>query len=501
MSDIETSVVISAQTDDLQSGMEAASNSVQVATDAMRAQFAGLGAAAQQAQSQINTAAAQVGSSIGALQSKASGLAGQIGDSLTPKIGDADSRNSGQGVVRSNATAPATSGAGSDSLSAWRAELQEQLLAEQSFFGQSKAEELAFWQDKLALTEAGSNARLAVERNIYELEKQLAVQAERDQLDQLKADQKIAEEKFANYKAAIADEAALGQISATEQVRQEQDLLDLKWSYDQAYYERKLDAAQNDVRTQQKIIEEQELAYEKYVGEVQALDTKLAEANKKAWDDLVAPVERAIDTSVTGIILGTTTVQKALANLAQSIIAEFVNSAIKRVFGQIGNFFGAGILAGGAADQDFSGGLTGAGEEMAGGGLAEGLGLSDLFGSGGILGNLFKGIGTLFGFEHGGIVPSAQGGWAVPSLGPGGVFAQLHSNEMVLPANISQGLQNLIAAPNGANASGGGSPVVVNFGVSAMDSQDVARFFRSNGSALVAAINTAMRNGTILRTS
>ena len=58
MADIETSVVISAQTDDLQSGMEAASNSVQVATDSMRAQFAGLGAAAQQAQSQINVAAA-----------------------------------------------------------------------------------------------------------------------------------------------------------------------------------------------------------------------------------------------------------------------------------------------------------------------------------------------------------------------------------------------------------------------------------------------------------
>jgi hypothetical protein len=501
MADIETSVVISAQTDDLQSGMEAASNSVQVATDAMRAQFAGLGAAAQQAQSQINTAAAQVGSSIGALQSKAAGLAGQIGDSLTPNSGAADSRNSGQGLVRSNATAPARSRAGSDSLSAWRAELQEQLLAEQSFFGQSKAEELAFWQDKLALTVAGSNARLAVERNIYELEKQLAVQAERDQLDQLKADQKVADAKFANYKAAINDEAALGQISATEQVRQEQDLLDLKWSYDQAYYEKKLDAAQNDVRTQLKIIEEQELAYEKYVGEVQTLDTKLAEANKKAWDDLVAPVERAIDTSVTGVILGTTTVQKALANLAQSIIAEFVNSAVKGVFGQIGNFFGASILGGGGADQDFSGGLTGAGEEVAGSGLAEGLGLSGLFGSGGIFGNLFKGIGTLFGFEHGGIVPSAQGGWAVPSLGPGGVLAQLHSNEMVLPANISQGLRNLIAAPNSASASGGGAPVVVNFGVSAMDSQDVARFFRSNGSALVAAINSAMRNGSMLRTS
>src|SRR5271166_5007039 len=221
MGDIETSVVISAQTDDLQSGMEAASNSVQVATDAMRAQFAGLGAAAQQAQSQINVAAGQVGSSIGALQSKAAGLAGQVGNNLMPNSGGTDGRNSSQGAARSNATAPARGGAGSASVSAWRAELQEQLVAEQSFFGQSRDEELAFWQDKLALTEAGSNARLAVERNIYELEKQL---------DQVNADQKVADAKFANYKAAIDNEAALGQISATEQVRQEQDLLDLKWS-------------------------------------------------------------------------------------------------------------------------------------------------------------------------------------------------------------------------------------------------------------------------------
>src|SRR6516162_2437107 len=480
MADIETSVVISAQTDDLQSGLEAASNSVQVATDAMRAQLAGLGVTAQQAQSQISTAAAQVGSSIGALQSRAASLAGSIGDSLMPEGGIADSRNFAGGLGRSHATSPRSGGGGADNVSAWRAELQEQLLTEQSFFGQSKSEELAFWQDKLALTEAGSSARLAVERNIYELEKQLAVQGERDQLDRLKADQRVTDAKFANYKAAVDDQAALGKISATEQVRQEQDLLELKWSYDQAYYEKKLGAAQNDVRTQEKLIEEQELAYEKYVGDVQALDTKLAEANRKTWDDLVAPVERAIDTSVTGIILGTTTVQKALANLAQSIIAEFVNSAVKGVFGQIGNLFGAGLLVGGGGDQDFSGGLTGAG---------------------GIFGSLFDGIGALFGFERGGIVPSAQGGWAVPSLGSGGVLAQLHSSEMVLPANISEGLQNLIAAPNTSNSSGGGAPVVVNFGVSAMDSQDVARFFRSNGSALVAAINNAMRNGSMLRTS
>jgi hypothetical protein len=65
--------------------------------------------------------------------------------------------------------------------------------------------------------------------------------------------------------------------------------------------------------------------------------------------------------------------------------------------------------------------------------------------------------------------------------------------EMFLPANISQGLQTMISGGAGA----GGSPVVVN--VSAIDSQDVKRFFQSNGNTLVAALNKAIRNGSTLR--
>ena len=59
---------------DLQSGMQTAASAVEIATEAMKAQFAGLGAAAQQAQSHISAAAAQIGSTIGALQAKAANL-------------------------------------------------------------------------------------------------------------------------------------------------------------------------------------------------------------------------------------------------------------------------------------------------------------------------------------------------------------------------------------------------------------------------------------------
>jgi hypothetical protein len=101
MADIETSVVISAQIDGLQSGMEAASSSVQAATDAMRGQFVGLGAAAQQAQSQLGAAAAQIGSSIDALQARAASLAGSIGEGMNPYAGAGGSGNAGSGAAQS----------------------------------------------------------------------------------------------------------------------------------------------------------------------------------------------------------------------------------------------------------------------------------------------------------------------------------------------------------------------------------------------------------------
>jgi hypothetical protein len=267
-----------------------------------------------------------------------------------------------------------------------------------------------------------------------------------------------------------------------------------------------LAAAVNDVRTREKLTNQEELAYEKYLTDKDKLDAQAVQNGEKQWESLLQPIQRAVDTSVTGIILGTTTVQKALSNLAQSIVAEFVNSAVKSVFGEIGKLLGASLAGGGgsSSDQDFWGGITGTGEDIVGDGISAGLfgsdgllgtlGLGSLVSGGGIFGSLFKGIGSLFGFEHGGIVPSAQGGWMVPSTS----LAMLHANEMVLPANISQGLQSMIAG--GAGASGGGANVIM-FNVSAIDSQSVAKFFQSNGNVLVAAINRAMRNGAALRSA
>ena len=342
MADIETSVVISAQIDGLRSGMEAASNSVQAATDAMRAQLAGLGDIAQQAQSQLNAATSQIGTGVGALQTKTADLAGSLAAGIVP-------------------------GSASD---------------------------------------------------------------------------------------------------------------EKRW-------------------------EEQLVAYQRFQTDKEQLDYRAVQTSQRTWQSLMQPIQRAFDTSITGMILGTTTLQKAVANIAQSIVAEFVNLGVKMVTNWIASELAmttateAGAAARNAAD---SGGMA-AGLAIKAANAIKSIATDSAQAFSGIFaflapimgpaaaGPAAAGEATVMAAASG--IASAAGGWMVPS----DQLAMVHQNEMILPANISQGLQNMISANGGAGA----GAVVVN--VSAIDSQDVKRFFQSNGSLLVNAVNKAMRNGSMLRSA
>ncbi len=397
----------------------------------------------------------------------------------------------------------ARGGGSDDSVQRWRAELQSQLVDERAFFRDSKAEELAFWQDKLALTEAGSKARFAVENNVYQLEKQLAAQNERDQLAELASDEKVTDTAYARKRASIEAEAQIGKISASEEIAQLQELLQTKWALDQDYFEKKLAAAENDVRTRQKLLDEEQLAYEKFLTDKEKLDTQAVLNSQKAWQNLMQPIQRAFDTAITGMIMGTTTLQKAVANITQSIIAEFVNAGVKMVTNWI-----AAELGMTAATEAGSAARTAAEGE----GLAAGLALKALNAVKSIITDSAQAFAGIFAFlapimgpaaagpaaageasvmAAAGSIASAAGGWVVPS----DQLAMVHQNEMILPASLSQGLQGMIAGGGTA----GGSPIVIN--VSAIDSQDVKRFFQNNGSQLVAALNKAMRNGASLRSA
>lgn len=250
--------------------------------------------------------------------------------------------------------------------------------------------------------------------------------------------------------------------------------LDAKQKADQAYAQQKMAAAQGDEKEQQRILDEEQTSYQEYLTKRQDLDIKYFEArkaaeqkaaadSKAAWDAVLAPLTSSFDSAIKGFIQGTTTLKQALQRAFETVLLDplmknvtnGLKSAIEGAFtgsdiknSPIGQFFSGTLFGGGTSTTGIAtlgtASTTAAAEVTAFGQAAAAatasLGAAGGVGGGvGLLDNLpgaFS-LGTLA-FARGGIVPSAAGGWALPSLGPGGVLARLHSQEMVLPANISQ---------------------------------------------------------------
>ncbi|MBV8121121.1 MAG: hypothetical protein JO081_14430 [Alphaproteobacteria bacterium] len=260
-----------------------------------------------------------------------------------------------------------------------------------------------------------------------------------------------------------------------------------------------LNLEREKVAAAQRAAEQRAQAVEEWARQQAEAEMRAAEDAQRAWKDATKQVSDQIANLVADLLTRTKTISEVFRQLTSDIVKDFASSSIKSLLmgssggenlstalfgetglsgllglgprGLFGSLFG-GFFGGGAVDaaaQDFSGGVAGA---ATGGSLFSGL-------SGW--------LGSLFAFGKGGIVPSAAGGWMVPNT----TLAMLHTNEMVLPAHISQGLQNMIAG-------GGAATPNVTFAVSAIDSASVANFFKSNGAALVAGINYALRNGSSL---
>jgi hypothetical protein len=352
--------------------------------------------------------------------------------------------------------------------------------------------------------------------------------------ERLDAERRASDASYQRQIQQIEAEERLGKNSAAQALAQETTLLNDKWAADQAYYAKRKAAAEGDAKEQERLDDDEAAAYQANLSEQQRIADDAATHVQQAWESVLKPIDDAFATFAEQAILGTRRISASFDAMMQSLLKDVIGSTTK---GLVDEIFG-GSASGGAAGaggglgglgvglinsltgdlfkglignpfSSSSGGLLGGllplGAGAAGGGL-----LASLFGDGAGLGNtatdfssafgglgfggLFTGIGTLFrglfGFGRGGLVPSAAGGWVVPHFADGGILSVLHQNEMVLPAPISQGLQHMIAA--------GGVPGGHTININAIDGLSVARLLRSNGSALVAALNSAIRNGSML---
>jgi hypothetical protein len=240
-----------------------------------------------------------------------------------------------------------------------------------------------------------------------------------------------------------------------------------------------------------------------------------------AWRRFSAPIERSISNSLTDAILGIRTrggLREVMLGIEKSVVGGMVGNVVKGLGDSLvkplfTSLLGSGGIGGGIANLLFNSGTettkisllsiiaanTGATAAAAGATAATSATSAggSLLGAAGSAGGLLGGlktvggwIGGIFGFARGGIVPSAAGGWSLPSFA-GAQPALLHSQEMVLPADISAGLQAMI------RGGAAGEVHVHNHFHGPADGASVGRWFSGNKDALAATIRDAWNAGAL----
>ena len=238
---------------------------------------------------------------------------------------------------------------------------------------------------------------------------------------------------------------------------------------------------------------------QRYTEQLAQDQSRLAAAAAREADHLARPYRQAFDqigagwkSAVIGLVEGTMNFQAAALRVAQSVERGFIGMAqttlSRAAAGPLASLLGlaapavgegVGDVLGNAVSRFISGAPTQLDEAAATtantaalaantaalGAVTAALGASAAAGGAGALGGLggaaalaggtaeagaaasggglFGFLGSLLAFGRGGIVPSAARGWVLPNFA-GATPALLHAREMVLPAPLSEGLQNMI---------------------------------------------------------
>jgi hypothetical protein len=236
---------------------------------------------------------------------------------------------------------------------------------------------------------------------------------------------------------------------------------------------------------------------QRYSAELARDQTRIADAARREADRIALPYRQAFDeigvgwrSAVSGLVEGSETfgsaalqavraVERGILGMIETTVSKFAAGPLASLLGTPAPSAGEGVgdvlgnalsrwifgmpqqlgqaaattantaaLAANTAALTALAGTLGASAATSGAGALGAVGagaeLGAASGSGGFLGFL----GSLFAFERAGIVPSAARGWALPNF-PGATPALLHAREMVLPAPLSEGLQNMIAQGGG----------------------------------------------------
>lgn len=320
-------------------------------------------------------------------------------------------------------------------------------------------------------------------------------------------------EKIGNDTLKVEEEKlrrmlALNQISKEQFLAAQVDMEEQRYRIAEEAQRRRIALMEGDASTSPEALQKEKdklLEIERaHQLEVEKLYSDTAIHIKGEYDKMLEPLTGAIEKSINGMIAGTTTLEQAIKNLGQNIIAEFVRINVRKaaewVTGEltltnlaktwaairtgIASSSAAAASAATIAAKTTEGtAVVGVEAAKAGAGAAASQASIPIVGPGLAAAAFAATIALVLGAKK---LFSASQGFDVPAgMNP---VTQLHSNEMVLPAEQADVIRGM------AQGGGGGQGITIN--VSSMDAEGVQRFLLKNKSALMKAIGEASRNGT-----
>ncbi|HWU54822.1 MAG TPA: hypothetical protein VN175_04920, partial [Rhizomicrobium sp.] len=341
----------------------------------------------------------------------------------------------------------ASSRASKDFTAQWRYELDQQLITQQLFDQQAQAFELQFWQQKLAIAQAGGKDYQSAVRQITSTIYQLESQQHRQTLeDQRRADaekKRGIDEGYRNFRAAIDAEREAAAGNVAEQLRLDQELVTRArelYGQDSANFQEALRRKTADMRAQ--------------VDQMMAPYKHAADAIAGSFDQMFS-----------GLLEGQMSFRQAMGRLTLGLIQDAGRMAIRSVETWALAKLREVVIAEQAETQKTAAAAAGAAAQkgVQTAAAAEGKAAQAVAGSASVFADANKAAAGAYaavaGIPYVGpfLAPaaaatafaavlafdvfSAAGGM---DIGAGvNPLTQLHEKEMVLPANLAEGVRNM----------------------------------------------------------
>jgi hypothetical protein len=342
----------------------------------------------------------------------------------------------------------------------------------------------------------------------------------RDDADEASTQARLGREKEASItgieieQEKVKELARLGQITSAQEVQRLNELEAQKLEVEKAYIQQRIDAVvsrmadddaegyKKDKAELDKLLGDKQKAEDTYLKNRQKNIDGAANTEQRTWTQLMSRINSAFDQSIQGLIRGTMTFGKAFASLLDNLLSDFVSFLARKVekwaeeqlleLALHSTFLTnlLGLETAGNAAKTAEGAAAASFQVTQQAGIAGAASFASVMASlpfplnvATAPGVMAAAIATTLGNLS---LASAAGGYDVPK----DMLAMVHANEMILPANLSAGLKDLIGS------GGGGTPqITVNYNgdFSAIDSKGMEDALARNAASLTKVIRRELR--------